>query len=160
MKNTIFVSSKTRTIVIAKAFEKAASVYGSEEYKLLQAAKNDNPGYRVIAKSKKASDKKTDHNKGLSYRYMEKYILTHDDEAKSIMKEYMTLRSLTPEAQELGLDSADYSDIKNWFLDKFPEISEFLNQRTAIIGSVNERIQADKERKAQLDAQSRGLIAA
>lgn len=160
MTNSVMVISKTRTIVISKAFEKAASVFGSEEYKVLQAAKNDNPGYRVVTKSKKASDKKSDHNKGLSYKYMEKYIVAHDDESKSVMKEYLSLRSLTPEAQELGLDSADYSDIKNWFLDKFPEISEFLNQRTSIISSVNERLQADKERKAQLDAQSRGLIAA
>ena len=160
MTNSVMVISKTRTIVITKAFEKAASVFGSEEYKMLQAAKNDNPGYRVVAKSKKVSDKKSDHNKGLSYKYMEKYIVAHDDESKSVMKEFMSLRSLTPEAKELGLDSADYSDIKNWFLDKFPEISEFLNQRTSIISSVNERLQADKERKAQLDAQSRGLIAA
>lgn len=160
MANSVMVNSKTRTIVITKAFEKAASVFGSDEYKVLQAAKNDNPGYRVVAKSKKASDKKSDHNKGLSYKYMEKYILTHDDESKSVMKEYMSLRSLTPEAQERGLDSADYSDIKNWFLDKFPEISEFINQRTAIIGSVNKRLQAEKERKAQLDAQSRGFLAA
>ena len=160
MTNSVMVISKTRTIVITKAFEKAASVFGSDEYKVLQAAKNDNPGYRVITKCKKASDKKSDHNKGLSYKYMEKYILTHDDESKSVMKEYMSLRSLTPEAQERGLDSADYSDIKNWFLDKFPEISEFINQRTAIISSVNERLQAEKERKAQLDAQSRGFIAA
>ena len=160
MKNPIIISTRNNAIIISKAFEKAASVFGSEEYKMLQAAKNDNPGYRVVAKSKKASDKKSDHNKGLSYKYMEKYILTHDDESKSVMKEYMSLRSLTPEAQELGLDSADYSDIKNWFLDKFPEIREFLNQRTSIISSVNERLQADKERKAQLDAQSRGFIAA
>lgn len=160
MTNTIIVNSKANTLVITKAFAKAASIFSSDEYKALQEAKKDNPTYRVVIKAKKASDKSSDHNKGLKYSYMEKYIVAHDDEQKSIMKEYMGLRGLTKEAQALGIDSMDYSDIKNWFLDKFPEISEFLNQRLAVVEEVNKKIQAEKARKAELEAQSRGYIAA
>lgn len=88
MTNTIIVNSKANTLVITKAFAKAASIFDSDEYKTLQEAKRDNPTYRVVVKAKKASDKSSDHNKGLKYSYMEKYIVAHDDEQKSIVKRH------------------------------------------------------------------------
>ena len=53
MRN-IEVNAKNRTIVITKAFNKMASIYGTDEYIDLRQAKLDNPGYKVVVKTTKA----------------------------------------------------------------------------------------------------------
>ncbi len=53
----IKINDKKKTIEVTKAFNNAASYYGSEEHKTLQAAKKEYPNYRVVTKS---TTKKTD----------------------------------------------------------------------------------------------------
>ena len=125
MRN-ITINHKNRTIVITKAFNKMASIYGTDEYIDLRQAKLDNPGYKVVVKTTKA---KKEAFKGLDYPYMEKYIATHDDDKKSIRAEYEMMRGTSEEAKEALAESYSYYEMKIWFLNKFPAIAEFHKKR-------------------------------
>lgn len=106
------VNHQTRTIEMNKTFADKASRFGSDEYNALMLAREQNPGYttKVITRKTTKSDKPS--YKGLTYEYMEKYILTHDDEEQSIMNEYMALRGMTAEAEDALADSLTYQEMK------------------------------------------------
>lgn len=128
--NGIKVINKNRVIEITKKFEKAASYFGTDEYKALQEVKRDYPEYTVVVK--KAAKRVCDSFKGLTYEYMEKYIKTHDNAAE-IMNEYLDLRALSDEAMEIGAESLSYAEIKEWFLGMYPAIAKFFEKRTKIV---------------------------
>ena len=122
---TICINNKKNTIEITKAFEKAASRFGSEEYNMLRQARNDNPYFRVVVIKHKTS---TASFKGLTFNYMEKYISSHDEDG-SIMAEYKDLRGKSAAAEEACADSLSYGEIKTWFLNKYPAIKNFHERR-------------------------------
>lgn len=130
--NAISINTKKNTIEITKAFEKAASRFGSAEYDMLRQARNDNPNFRVVVAKRKAASASF---KGLTFEYMEKYIKAHDDEEGSIMAEYENLRGLSDEAEAACADSLSYGEIKSWFLKEFPEIAEFHKKREAMLAA-------------------------
>lgn len=72
------INNKAHTIEMTKKFEKAASRFGSDEYKALQEARKDYPTYKVVVKT--STTKSKESFKGLTYDYMEKYIDAHDKE--------------------------------------------------------------------------------
>ena len=117
------INNKARTIEMTKKFEKAASRFGSDEYKMLQEARKDYPAYKVVVKASTVKGKES--FKGLTYEYMEKYIAAHDDDDKTIMAEYKMLRGLSDEAQEMNAAACSYGEMKKWFFDKYPAFKEF-----------------------------------
>ena len=131
----ITISARTRSLNLTKTFAAKAAIFGTDEYKMLQEARRDYPGYKVNAVKSKAgkTDKEQDIFKGLNYDYMEKYIETHDDEKKSIMAEYLDLRGKSAEAKELQAGSASYLEIRSWFLNTFPAIEAFYAKRAKIL---------------------------
>ena len=130
MKN-ISINTKNSTIELtSKKFATAASKFGTDEYKLLQEARRDYPGFKVVVVARKTT--KSSY-KGLTYKYMEDYIAKHDDEDGTILEEYMTLRAMTDEAEEACAETCSYQEMKEWFLDKFPAIAEFHKKREAIL---------------------------
>lgn len=139
MKN-LTLNAKNHTIEMNKAFAAAASVFGSDEYNQLQTARRDYPTYRVVTVAKKGA--KPVH-KGLTYQYMEKYIGAHDDEEKSKYGQYLMLRGLDEEGKKVA-DSADYSDVKDWFYAAYPEIEKFLSDRDALLEKIAQR-KAEKQ---------------
>ena len=128
----ITINEKNNTIVITKAFAKKASRFDSPEYKALQRARNDYPNFSVEVRT---APKKKDSFKGLTYAYMEKYIAKHDDADQTIMKEYEMLRGISEEAEELMAEALSYGEMKEWFLNKFPEIRAFHEKRAAILAA-------------------------
>lgn len=134
MRN-IKLNFKNERIIITKSFAKAAEKYGSEAYKELMAAKQDNPTFKVEVKKTKPN-KKEDNMKGLTYEYMENYIREHDDEEGTIMKEFLTLTARSEEAKKLNMKPESYQKVKTWFFDVYPEIAEFDNKRNAILDRV------------------------
>lgn len=132
MTNNISINSKKNTIEITKAFEKAASRFGSDEYNMLRQARNDNPYFRVVIIKRKTSAVSF---KGLTYEYMEKYIKAHDDEARSIMAEYEDLRATSESAMDAIADSLSYGEMKAWFLSKYPEIKRFHERRESLMAT-------------------------
>lgn len=124
------INNKARTIEMTKKFEKAASRFGSDEYKTLQEARKDYPTYKVVVKS--SASKSKESFKGLTYEYMEKYIAAHDED-KSIMAEYEMLRATSDEAKEALAEACSYQEIKAWFFEKFPAIKAFHEKRTKML---------------------------
>ena len=100
---TITVSARTHSLVLTKSFAAKATIFGSDEYKMLQEARRDYPGYKVtVGKTKEAKNIYA----GLDYDYMEKYIKAHDDDKQSIMNEYLMLRGKSDDALEIQAGSA------------------------------------------------------
>ena len=132
MTNTININNKKNAIEITKAFEKAASRFGSQEYNLLREACNDNPNFRVVVIKRKSSSVSF---KGLTYEYMEKYIMAHDDEEKTIMAKFEDLRGTSADAEEAFADSLTYGEIKAWFLDTYPAIKKFHERRANLVAA-------------------------
>ena len=128
---TITVAARTHSLVLTKAFAAKAAIFGSDEYKMLQEARRDYPGYKVtVGKTKEAKNIYA----GLDYAYMEKYIKTHDDDKQSIMNEYLMLRGKSDDALEIQAGSASFLEIRSWFLKTFPAIEEFYTKRAALLG--------------------------
>ena len=128
----ITIDAKKNAIEITKKFERAASKFGSDEYKALQEVRRDYPNFTIEVIGSKSSSSKNSY-KGLTYDYMKKYIESHDDDEKSIMKEFLDLRGESEEAIEACAESLSYVDIREWFLGKFPAIKAFHEKRKKIL---------------------------
>lgn len=139
----VTVNRKNNTIVITKAFEKKASVYGSTEYQMLKDVQNDNPGFTIEIKGAK---NKREAFKGLTYEYMEKYIAAKDKDG-TIMAEYEMLRGISKEAKALLVEPATYHEMKVWFFNKFPEIEAFHQKREAALEELKGVAEARKANK-------------
>ncbi len=142
---TITINAKNRTIELSKAFAKAASLFGSEEYNQLQVARRDYPNYRVVTLKQKGNAK-AEFAK-LSFDFMDKYIPSHDESGK-LMAEYRRLRGL-----DENRVAEDFQTIKDWFLNVFPEFEQFHADRQALL----EKIKKDKE--ARLAARKKSKTA-
>lgn len=139
MKN-IKINFANNTIEISAKFAKAASEYGSSEYRELMAAKNDFPTFTVSVS--KPATKKNNSFKGLTTAYMEEYIKGHDDEDGTIMNEFKTLRGKN--GSEISA-TATYGEIKMWFLNTYPEFEKTRSD----IEDIMKRVKAEREsRKA------------
>lgn len=134
--NAITINTKAHTIELSNTFAKAASLFGSEEYRQLQEARRDYPSYRVVTVKQKGTGK-ADFAK-LSFNYMDKYVKTHDisDDLKA---EYRSLRSLDEnwEKDENGF-AADYKDVKDWFLNTFSEFEQARKERLELLAKIKE----------------------
>ena len=99
----ITISARTHSLVLTKSFAAKAAIFGTDEYKMLQEARRDYPGYKVtVGKTKEAKNIYA----GLDYDYMEKYIKAHDDDKQSIINEYLMLRGKSDDALEIQAGSA------------------------------------------------------
>ena len=72
------ICERTRTITLTKKEMTTARHFGSDNYKALQEARRDYPGFAVITATRKVTTQRETY-KGLTYEYMEKYIKAHDD---------------------------------------------------------------------------------
>lgn len=117
MKNYVRIDRANRQIVMDRTFARLSQIVGSEEYNRLQTARRDYEGFNVVTRTIRRNDKKECY-RGLTYDYMERYILRHDkaDERK---KEFDELRLIAE------CHSKRYPVIKQWFLKQYPEIAKF-----------------------------------
>lgn len=122
MKNTLRINHENKTIVMDRTFAKFAENTRSDEYAHLQQVRRDYPDYTVTTRTIKRNPEKETY-KGLTYEYMEDYILRHETEEKqlAVIKEFNELRTIS-KCHKQGLR---YPTIKKWFLERYPEIVEF-----------------------------------
>lgn len=122
MKNTLTINHINRTIVMDRMFAKYAANTFTEEYAHLQQVRRDYPSYQVVMRHIRTNENKKTY-KGLTYDYMEDYIMTHgkEDTRLSVMKEYSEMRMIA----ECHGKAFRYPVIKSWFLEKFPEIVNY-----------------------------------
>lgn len=81
--------------------------------------------YEVIRR-KITRNTEMEHYKGLTYEFMEDYIMTHGtaDEIKANLNKYEELRLIT----QCHSKARRYPAIKSWFLETYPEIVKFGNK--------------------------------
>ena len=108
MKGKLRVDHQFQKLVMEKRFEVASRIVGSEEYNLLQRARNDYPNYDIIPKHIQTNPEKQIY-KNLTYDYMREYIKRHEY-AKERLAEFeeMTLRAKGHKTK--------YARVKEWFL--------------------------------------------
>ena len=122
MKNTLRLDHAKKLVIMDKTFAKFAANTRSEEYAHLQQVRRDYPHYEVVERKIKRNPNKECYH-GLTYEFMEEYILTHGD-AETVKKNY-------EEFNEMLLISRCHSKqfrypvIKSWFLKQYPEIVKF-----------------------------------
>lgn len=155
----ITINAKNRTIELTKTFATASSKYGTDEYTELQIVRKDYPNYKVVEVTRKAPKNGKPTFKGLTYEYMVKYIKSHDN-AEENMAEYMELRGISEEGEEALADSFNYQEMKDWFLDKYPEIANFHQKRAELLETAQQKKEAKRAEaaKAKKDARRIALL--
>lgn len=121
MKNTLKIDHSKRMIIMDRTFAKLSENTRSEEYAHLQSVRRDYPTYTVARREIKKNTSKECY-KGLTYEYMERYIL-HVEGAKApeILNELAEKRLIS----ECHSNTHRYPVIKQWFLERYPEIAKF-----------------------------------
>lgn len=121
-KSRIKVLHSEAAIEINTTFSKMIENPFSEEYALLQKIRSDYPHYIVKKRSIKKNPNKETYA-GLTYQYMADYIVLHaaKDEKTKAMSEFNELLLIS----KCHSKSRRYPIVKQWFLNKFPEVAEF-----------------------------------
>ena len=122
MKNTLKINHAERTITMDRTFDKTAENPMRAEYSHLQSVRRDYPTYTVVRRQIKKNPNKECY-KGLTYEYMENYITTHEEGENRVLvlKEFAEMRLISDCHSKAHRSPV----IKNWFLNKYPEIANF-----------------------------------
>lgn len=122
MANKLTINHANHTIVMDRAFARNAVDTRSEEYNHLQAVRRDYPNYQVVQRRIRTNSNKNTY-RGLTYEYMESYIMTHGTE-ETKMANFKTYQNMRVIAECHG-KAFRYPVIKSWFLEQYPEIANF-----------------------------------
>ena len=122
MKNTINVDFINNRLVMTSAFAKHASDIRSEEYQILQKARQDYPNFSVEVRTIKRNPNKETYA-GLTYKYMRDYISTHEaaETRKLVLNEFDEMLLIS----QCHSKAFRYPTIKKWFLEKYPAVGNF-----------------------------------
>ena len=122
MKNTLKIDFAKEQIIMDRTFAKKVQNTISEEYRHLQQVRRDYPTFTVTTRQINKNPNKETY-KGLTYDYMKDYILTHEDDEKAleVLAEFSEMRQIS----RCHSQAKRYPVIKNWFLEKYPEIKNF-----------------------------------
>ena len=137
MKNVLRVSHSDCTIIMDRTFAKLSENTMSAEYAHLQQVRLHSPLYQVVQRHIRKNTKQ-EHYHGLTYRYMEDYIDSHGTAEDRHTYDEMRLIS------ECHSKAHRYPVIKNWFLERFPEIKTFGVQQEEEETSVEAPAEAPK----------------
>ncbi|MDO4851922.1 MAG: hypothetical protein Q4A88_00715 [Clostridia bacterium] len=120
--------SKKKAIVMTKKFAKASRIVGSAEYNMLQQVRRDYPNYRIEIKTTK---KTINIVNTLTYQFMELYIKKHDEKHDENKLDDYSLKTAKIE----GLAPASFAEVKDWFVENFPEIKKYNTLRDALLAA-------------------------
>lgn len=156
----ITVNEKARSIELTKKDYAKACKYGTQEYIDIQEVRKAYPTFKVVEVTRKVTKSDKPTFKGLTYEYMEKYIKSHDN-AEENMAEYMELRGISEEGEEALAESFNYQEMKDWFLDKYPEIANFHEKRAELIEKAQQKkaTKREEEARAKREAHRKALLA-
>ena len=104
-------------IIVTKKFLNAAGVLNSPEYKILQQARMENPGFTVVLREIRKAEKKNTY-RNLSFTNMEMYIRETCGEGSQEMKDFTRVKELAK------IQAGPYAYVKTWFLKHFPNYRE------------------------------------
>lgn len=120
--NALFIDFENARIIMTRQFAQKCRNTQSDEYTHLQNVRRDYPKFAVITREIKKNPNKESY-KGLTYQYMEDYIITHESDAtrNAVLHEFNEKRLIS----ECHSKAFRYPVIKQWFLNKYPEVANF-----------------------------------
>ena len=111
----------TNTIIITKEFAALASYPTSEEYVTLNLLREENPKMKIATRSRKKSSKERNPNKGLTYKFMRRFISVMDEKNLS---EFSRLQAYY---EGYDMENAEvYQHVKDWFIETYPDYKRLL----------------------------------
>lgn len=141
----MYINVTAKAIEMAKSEHRAAHTYGTTKYEELQEVRKAYPGFKVVIKERK----RTDRLKGLNEAYMAKYIKDHDNEEHTIWKEFCELCGIDENGKKKKMSgAASYGELRMWFLNRFPEIENMSASVDAILDKARKE-RAEKREKAK-----------
>lgn len=114
INNTIRYINDNQALV-TKAFEKQARIFGTEEYKLWKAYREDFPAAKMVTKTIKKNPNKKSY-KNLTYANMELFITEQNSELLVELRKQIKLSKV---------QSNPYRAVLAWFLSEFPKYDEY-----------------------------------
>ena len=123
------INMSKKTIELTKSEMKAAMIFGSKEYKNLQAARRDYPDFKVVEiKSKK----NTSDFANLTMKDIRTYVEKRGSDEQKEHFAFISKRTVAEDGEYC--EAQPFFQIKAWFLNEFPEIKETRKEyRTRII---------------------------
>jgi len=114
-KNVLVVDGEN--VIVTKAFQKKACIYGTKEYRLWKEVRSDMPNATMVIRTlKRNADKKT--YKNLTYPNIEKFLKLQEN-SKELLEEYEL------ERKKSVIQASPYHYIRTWFISKFPNYYEY-----------------------------------
>lgn len=111
----------TNTIIITKEFAALASDPTSEEYVTLNLLREENPKMKIATRSRKKSSKERNPNKGLTYKFMRRFISVMDEKNLSeFSRKQAYFESFDMEGAEV------YQNVKDWFIKQYPNYKDMI----------------------------------
>ena len=111
----------TNTIIITKEFAALASDPTSEEYVTLNLLREENPKMKIATRSRKKSSKERNPNKGLTYKFMRRFISVMDEKNLS---EFSRLQAYY---EGYDMENAEvYQHVKDWFIKQYPNYKDMI----------------------------------
>lgn len=117
MKNAIRTISNTEAQV-TKAFAKKAVIFGTEEYKIWKAYRQDFPEAQMVTKTIKKKANKRVETRNMKYTNMATYIRTLDD-AETLMVEFEKT------VQQSKVQANPYRFVLAWFQQTFAGYDDY-----------------------------------
>ena len=114
MKKNAIIYIDDTTAQVTKAFEKQARIFGTEEYKLWKAYREDFPAAKMVTKTIKKNPNKKSY-KNLTYANMELFITEQNSELLVELRKQIKLSKV---------QSNPYRAVLAWFLSEFPKHDE------------------------------------
>ena len=146
MAHNITINPSKKALEITKDFQKKASIYGSEAYNELKAAKADFPTYRISVKL----GAKRKYEEKITLKDMVLYIEAHDDNEGTNMRIFKELHGVSVKDVDNNCEavsSAKMSDIKEWFFATYSELAERTTEKRQ--NRINEIIAEAKAKAAK-----------
>lgn len=116
------------TIIVTKKFYEEAMNIGTDEYRTLQGVKAENPNMKISVHTTRKRTKPNAY-KGLTYRYMRKFISVMDsDNMKAFEEVQLLYEGLYGDSQSV------FNAVREWFLENYP------NHKDMIVEAVPQRV--------------------
>lgn len=119
MKNIIrYIDDNTA--LVSKAFQKKASIYGTEEFKLWREYKAEFPNAVMTTKDIKKNPNKKTSTKNMTYENMALFIKEHKD-AEALMAEFKSIYNKSK------VQANPYRYVLAWFMEKFEDHNSYMD---------------------------------
>lgn len=120
MKNSVKIDHLKKTITMYRTFAKRAEKPENNEYIRFQEIRREFPDYNIAVRGFKKNPGQ-EHYKGLTYDYMKDYIQAYEP----LKTRQDVLDELEKKIVISHCHSKRYPAIKEWFLEKYPEVKEY-----------------------------------